>query len=201
MINKLYFMPRDCEPNIPTRDFYLFSINPELSDLSYFDRLFIRDNNNSLMVIDIGKNSKVIGAIEIIHHPEIIFYNIPFSQTQFLSLELALSLTTKEHIQNKNNMYCPLKLEVFSDAVVLTIGPKPLHGPYFLIHEKNKLAVLVDDQLVVNAIVLLNMTSDEMAELTKFHLQNVPITPYQEQKIELKELIPMENKMSHSKNY
>ena len=37
------------------------------------------------------------------------------------------------------------------------------------------------------------MTSDEMAELTKFHLQNVPITPYQEKKIELKELIPMEN--------
>ena len=157
MIKKLYFMPFNCGTSLPSRDFYLFSINPESASINDCNWVYITYNNQHYIKIDIYKTSNQFASLIVAGCPEsVIYQKQKFPQNLFLSIESKISLTTTSPIASdfSSEIDFKAKLEVFSDAVVITIGPKPLHGPYFLIHEKNKLAVLVDDQLVVNAIVL-----------------------------------------------
>ena len=204
MIEKLYFMPNLLELSMPIRDFYLFAINPEAKDLDYCDRLFIEDyhesvilNNEkiiykSVIAIDIAKKSKSIGSIDVIGCPDKVYYDASFPQSKFLSIELGLTITTTQKLQNQTTIHCKLSLEVFSDAIVINIGAKPMNGPYYLIHEKSKLGFLIDNNLVIYSIVILNITKEEMAEFKENYFPSTAIH-YKEANIKLSELIPMEN--------
>jgi hypothetical protein len=203
-MENLYFQPNLFTGVNQSRDFYLFSINPKLSTRENCNWIYISHKNKNYIKLDIGKNSKDIVSFMMFGTPETIIYeDKKFPKNSFLYTESVIALTTSFPINTDYHLEIDFKpkLEVFTDAAMLTIGPKPINGPYFLIHEKNSIGVLIDNQLIINAIVILNITKKEMAELKKFHLKDALTLPYKEPRIDLKKTIPMENKKCFIKKF
>jgi hypothetical protein len=191
----LFFMPTGrIASKSPIRDFFLFSINPKLSNINYYDRIFLKFTSKSLIVINIDRTYKNIGAIEILKTQRISFYEIQFPAFNYLFSEQALTLITNKPLEKETIINFESKIEVFKDAIVITTSPKSYEEAFFLIHEKNSVGLLIDNNLIIHAIIILNITRDEMDEFKENYLQNISITPYIEPNIDLKKTVPMENR-------